>query len=51
MNPNLILLQNRAQELRDEVRRDREARAARSDRAGLLQRVRLMFLFRQPRLA
>ncbi|GBF06810.1 hypothetical protein DAERI_100173 [Deinococcus aerius] len=51
MNPNLVLHQDRARELRAEASRDREARAARPERPDLLQRVRLMLLFRQPRLA
>ncbi len=51
MNTHLYAAQNRAQELRAEAQRDRDARAARPERPNLLQFVQVLVLFRQLRLA
>lgn len=53
MNAQLYTAQDRAQELRAEAQRDREARAAQgqNERQGLLQLVKVLLLARQPRLA
>uniref|UniRef100_UPI00058BBFF2 hypothetical protein n=1 Tax=Deinococcus apachensis TaxID=309886 RepID=UPI00058BBFF2 len=53
MNAHLYAAQDRAQELRAEARRDRDARAAQgqNERENLLQRLGVLLLARQPRLA
>jgi hypothetical protein len=54
MNAQLYAAQDRAQELRAEARRNREARAARGarlERPSLLQLVKVLLLARQPRFA
>ncbi|WP_019584699.1 hypothetical protein [Deinococcus apachensis] len=53
MNAYLHAAQDRAQELRAEAQRDRDARAAQgqNERENLLQRIKVLLLARQPRLA